>query len=185
MTGGRAYQYHSLPEQQQSSPGPDQNDMFRESDNLHSSGFNVFVGQNRQIPSSRRRQPKESPIYSLSRPSPQSPMLYAGLENSVVSFNFTSAADPHPDPLFDGTLRWSRGVFDPLSTWFSNPPFALTLYEHMGSRNMRMLYQRNLGHHRSGLSVQSFEDSEPGYDERLSTISTSTRLSAARSSFGR
>lgn len=187
MVAGRAYAYCEPRTDPSKSMDVvfDDGDTLDEQDSPHVSGFNVFVGQNRQIASSRRRQPKESPIYSLSRPSSSSSLLYAGLENSVVEFNLTSVADSHPDPVFDHVLKRQGDKYDPLGSWFSSPPFALTLYEQMGSRNMQMLYQRNLGRHQSGLSVHSFEDSEPGYDERLSRISTSTRLSAARRNFSR
>ncbi|KAI9806615.1 MAG: hypothetical protein M1825_006072 [Sarcosagium campestre] len=43
-----------------------------------------------------------SPVYSLSSPSPASPTLFAGVENGIVEFNFVSATEEvkHPDPQF-------------------------------------------------------------------------------------
>ena len=42
----------------------------------------------------------DSPVYSLSSPSPFSPMFYAGIEGAVAQFDVVSALDPHPDTLF-------------------------------------------------------------------------------------
>lgn len=188
LAGGRAYGYQEINDVITTSGDPEADETVKDEGRSSFSGFNVFVCQNRHVRSNRRRQPKESPIYSLSRPSAASPFLYAGLENSVVAFNFTSAMDPHPDPMFSSAIQYTReGRFDPSRTWFSTnaEPFALTLYEQIGTRNMQMLYQRNLGRISNGFYASRFQDPIDGYDERLSRISTSTRLSSARSSFSR
>ena len=188
MTGGRVYGYANIIS---GSPRNLPSSTFRprvEGTEIYESGWNVFVGQNRQIRTSARRQPKESPIYSLSRPSSVSPILYAGLEDTVVRFNFTSVMDAHPDPIFKQAIRRTADHhFSATDTWFSKPkgPYSLTLYEQMGPLNMQMLYQRNLGQLQRGTCLDHFVDSERGYDERLSRITTSTRLSSARSNFRR
>ena len=43
---------------------------------------------------------RESPVYSLSLPSPTSPFIYAGIEDSVIELAFTALHDRHPDPIF-------------------------------------------------------------------------------------
>ena len=186
MCGGRAYSYAEVPKVLPNGVESETDSTHHESNGTYASGFNIFVGQNRQIHSNRRRQPREGPIYSLSRPSASSPVLFAGLENSVVGFNFTSVTDAHPDPVFNFKLRFNpRKRFSPFHTWFSSTvdPFALTVYEQLGERRMQMLYQRNPSKKTYESGSDIFQDSEAGYDERLSRISTRTRLSAARSNF--
>ncbi|KAI9806084.1 MAG: hypothetical protein M1833_004491 [Piccolia ochrophora] len=48
----------------------------------------------------------ETPVYSLSSPSANSPTLFAGIENEVVEFNFVSVVEEtrHPNPLYARTL---------------------------------------------------------------------------------
>ncbi|KAK3054129.1 hypothetical protein LTR09_004907 [Extremus antarcticus] len=46
------------------------------------------------------RRSAESSVYSLASPSPQSPFVFAGVENAVVEMAFTGVADGHPDPSY-------------------------------------------------------------------------------------
>lgn len=70
--------------------------------------WNVFINpRDRYSDSNSRRGPNhwmrrsaESPIYSLSSPSPTSALIFAGVENAVVEFSFTSVLDRSPDPVF-------------------------------------------------------------------------------------
>ena len=48
--------------------------------------------------SNQTRRAQASSIYNLASPSPSSPHLYVGLENTVVELAFTSVLDKHPDP---------------------------------------------------------------------------------------
>jgi hypothetical protein len=43
---------------------------------------------------------ENSPIYSLSAPSPFSPTIYAGIEGKVAQIDIVSIFDKHPDPVF-------------------------------------------------------------------------------------
>ena len=47
----------------------------------------------------------DSPIYSLSAPSPYSPSFYAGVENGVMQLDVVSVFDQHPDPVYSTGLR--------------------------------------------------------------------------------
>lgn len=69
--------------------------------------WNIFINPRHRYantpwrgPNSWMRRSAEGSVYSLSSPSPTSPLIYAGVENAVVEFNFSSVLDPHPDPLF-------------------------------------------------------------------------------------
>jgi WD40 repeat protein len=62
-------------------------------------------------PNSWMRRSAEGSVYSLSSPSPTSPFVFAGVENAVVEFNFSSVLDKHPDPIFlesSDSLRGQR-----------------------------------------------------------------------------
>ncbi|KAF4554855.1 Hypothetical protein D9617_3g019240 [Elsinoe fawcettii] len=45
----------------------------------------------------------EGPVYSLASPSPSSPFIYMGLENSVVEMRLDSSSDKHRDPILSMT----------------------------------------------------------------------------------
>lgn len=69
-----------------------------------SGGWNLFL--NPRIPpkpdayrAEYWRGREDSPVYSLSIPSPTSQNVYAGLEGVVQSLTFHSFADKHPDPM--------------------------------------------------------------------------------------
>ena len=209
MAGGRVYSYldAAKPSTNITEDRPvdaESKEAINDSNGIYASGFNIFVGSNRQPRSSRRRQPRESPIYSLSRPSPCSPTLYVGMENAVTKFSFASVMDPYPDPVLQPRVRrTSDGRYSAALTWFLTPndgdmcgdgrgnytkrevrererkeAYALTLYEQLGKQKMYMRYQRNLGHQ------ARFDDVMEGYDERLSRISTGTSLRSSRAGFG-
>ncbi|KAF2449278.1 hypothetical protein P171DRAFT_427491 [Karstenula rhodostoma CBS 690.94] len=81
------------------------------------SGWNVFLSPRNSSRGAATRHPyrpgprtEDSPVYSLSIPSPTSPNIYAGLEGAVQNLNFVSVLDAHPDPL----LSHAR---DYLSEW--------------------------------------------------------------------
>jgi WD40 repeat protein len=46
----------------------------------------------------------DSPVYSLSIPSPTSPNIYTGLEGNVQALTFHSIADAYPDPLLSQSI---------------------------------------------------------------------------------
>ncbi|KAF2786975.1 hypothetical protein K505DRAFT_329971 [Melanomma pulvis-pyrius CBS 109.77] len=57
-------------------------------------GWNLFVN-----PRKYTRRTVDSPLYSISIPSPISSSLYCGIEGTVVGLTFLSILDKHPDPL--------------------------------------------------------------------------------------
>jgi WD40 repeat protein len=70
------------------------------------SGWNVFLSPRNSSRGGVNRHPyrpgprnEDSPVYSLSIPSPTSANIYAGLEGAVQNLNFVSVLDAHPDPL--------------------------------------------------------------------------------------
>lgn len=69
-----------------------------------SGGWNLFLNPRAPPPRAAYREdysrPRDdSPVYSLSIPSPTSPHIYAGLEGAMQSLTFHGIGDPHPDPL--------------------------------------------------------------------------------------
>lgn len=69
-------------------------------------GWNLFLNPRasridsavgRQFSRSGSSRNADSPVYSLSIPSPTSPTLYAGLEGTIASLAFHSVPDKHPD----------------------------------------------------------------------------------------
>lgn len=64
--------------------------------------WNVFIrghpGASHRGPNAWMRRSAESSIYSLASSSAASPVIYAGVENAVVEFNFTGVLDKFPDP---------------------------------------------------------------------------------------
>lgn len=77
-------------------------------------GWNLYTS-----PRSVRPRLQNSSVYSLSLPSPTSPFLYAGIEDAVIEFAFTSVLDRHPDPMFTPTLSYSEqdGSIDVVKSW--------------------------------------------------------------------
>jgi len=76
--------------------------------------WNVFLnprGNNAQQGIWARRS-AESPIYSLASPSLVSPYVYAGVENALVEFNFSAAAERYPDPLVEQSPEWTHRAKD-------------------------------------------------------------------------
>jgi len=77
-------------------------------------GWNVYL--NPRIPPPRHayrhdysRVREDSPVYSLSIPSPTSHNLYAGLEGVVQSLTFHGIADEHPDPMLSNSIVYYDG----------------------------------------------------------------------------
>ncbi|KAK4997281.1 hypothetical protein LTR66_003286 [Elasticomyces elasticus] len=103
MTGGRKYCYED-----DSSTGPVAGaDSLRNSAHHTRGDWNLFINPRDRYSNhswhsrnSWMRRSAESSIYSLSSPSSFSPYVYAGIENAIVEFNFSSSSDSHPDPMF-------------------------------------------------------------------------------------
>jgi len=88
-----------------------------------------------------------SPVYSVSSPSPASPYIYAGVENNVVELAFTGYCDPHPDTIF------------PPAEIFKSNPGVLNLPTSDDTLRLRLAHQKPLNHTKRGQGI-------PGYDER-------------------
>ncbi|KAJ4371448.1 hypothetical protein N0V83_004665 [Neocucurbitaria cava] len=75
-----------------------------------SGGWNLYL--NPRVPPKRNayrddywRGREDSPVYSLSIPSPTSQNLYAGLEGTVQSLTFHGIADPYPDTMLSQSVK--------------------------------------------------------------------------------
>ena len=62
--------------------------------------FNLFVLSSSD---GRYQRSKESPIYSLSSPSPCSPSLFVGTENNVAQVDMVSTLDQYQDPIYENS----------------------------------------------------------------------------------
>lgn len=167
MPGGRAYSYLDASGKEPRVPLANEIDDGEELV-LQASGSNIYTP--RTGPGHRqrnRRWGQDSPVYSLSRPSASSPKLYVGLENHVLDLNFTSAADPYPDPAFKSSLLHDNaGNFDSRQTWNrGNQVMALSMYEQSGRKETKLVYQKDI----SNGMVQA-DKSLKGYDERWHVV---------------
>lgn len=87
------------------------------------------------------RRSAESSVYSLASPSPCSPLLYAGLESTVLQLTFSGVCDKFPDPavrgLRDSILQqdWRRG----------GGGDVLDLAGYVQGVEMKLLAQRGVG----------------------------------------
>ncbi|KAJ5062571.1 hypothetical protein J3E74DRAFT_416486 [Bipolaris maydis] len=127
LSGSRAYTTIPLCTPKKPSKArvsPIANDTKASSVNTISEGWNLYLHP-REPPrptayrldfSSLR---EESPVYTLSIPSPTSPSLYAGTEAAVHSLTFHGIADPHPDPLLAQSLVRFRDsdIIDPRASY--------------------------------------------------------------------
>lgn len=162
VAGGRAYHYIDASATLSSST-PNFN-----SDQISRDGWNVFLS------SSNSRQPRqsrghswsrESPIYSLSRPSSVSPVLFAGLENAVVQLDFAGMLDRYPDPVYRNSLCRvpKTGQIDVKKTWNSRGRVSnLAMYK-QGANEMKMMTQDEVGHYSTGHAQKNGVE---GLDER-------------------
>ncbi|KAF2656344.1 hypothetical protein K491DRAFT_692062 [Lophiostoma macrostomum CBS 122681] len=164
LSGSHAYHSVALPPQERRSAAPKtrdyaSNEIVSEAVNhigvsTVSGGWNLFLHP-RNLEgdaASRRRRTRvdDTPIYSLSIPSSTSTSLYAGLEGSVMSLDFLSILDKHPDPLHrSAVVRFpNTDVVDVKSSY--NPHgdvLDLGMYE-QGSEDavgMRLMVQGGVG----------------------------------------
>ncbi|KAF2116361.1 hypothetical protein BDV96DRAFT_573904 [Lophiotrema nucula] len=126
-------------------------------------GWNLFLSP-RNTPrhkhphphSTRPPRTNDSPIYSLSIPSPNSPTLYAGLEGAIMSLDFLSVTDTHPDPLYSQIIeRFPRshsgkeeGNVDVKRSYDPNDDVLnLGMYEQGDEKGvgMRLMVQESIG----------------------------------------
>ncbi|KAF2136175.1 uncharacterized protein K452DRAFT_292628 [Aplosporella prunicola CBS 121167] len=181
--GGRAYHYADVGMPTLENTGPEENglitdDVHPETGTSDSHGWNLFFNPRNQSHNQRGRSGRapdrrsiDSPIYALTSPSPFSPSIFAGVENSVIQMDFTSIADPHPDPMYQhalvrtggrgkglSRLERSRAPINVLRSW--NPRgdvLNLAAYEQSTKQALRLRVQSGVGKYAGTLE---------GWDER-------------------
>lgn len=164
MPGGKMYHASNLdPCSTDSSVSNTVNHSFSQSQpccSYHFQAKEVRSNYNIYLDARGRRTRSDSPVYSLSSPSPYSPTFYAGVENSVAQVDVVSALDRHPDPLY---TRPSIKTSEQLDIWRRWDPeqdaINLKLYEQsIGGVTIRT--QRRLSADMAG------EHLDKGWDER-------------------
>lgn len=140
MSGGSMYDYAGASDTNDSSTGD----------------WNIFINpRDRYVnsawrgPNSCMRRSAEGSVYSLSSPSPTSPFIFAGVENAVVEFNFSSVLDKHPDPIFIGSTTGKKGKRDNVPSYLQHKQDILNLAMYSqgtdGSREaMKLRTQRSV-----------------------------------------
>lgn len=142
MAGGNMYDY----------AGPNGS-----TDDSTTGDWNIFINPRDRYansswrgPNSWMRRSAEGSVYSLSSPSPSSSCIFAGVENAVVEFNFSSVLDKHPDPIFVGetdTRKDSRYTASPSYLEHKRDVLNLAMYSQGtdGSREgMKLRLQRSV-----------------------------------------
>lgn len=117
--------------------------------------WNVFL--NLGIRGTVSRTP-DSPVYSLSSPSPCSPSFYAGVEGRVVQIDMVSMMEPHPDPVFRyGPEQTGNLNEDIVRKWDpQEDALRLPMYEQEAG-NVTIMRQQKVGY---------IQRSKEGWDER-------------------
>ncbi|KAG9842791.1 hypothetical protein KCU98_g3437, partial [Aureobasidium melanogenum] len=140
MSGGSMYDYAGASDTNYSSTGD----------------WNIFINpRDRYVnsawrgPNSWMRRSAEGSVYNLSSPSPTSPFIFAGVENAVVEFNFSSVLDKHPDPIFLGSSAGKKGRRDNVPSYLQHKQDILNLAMYSqgtdGSREaMKLRTQRSV-----------------------------------------
>jgi WD40 repeat protein len=140
MSGGSMYDYAGASDTSDSSTGD----------------WNIFINpRDRYVnsawrgPNSWMRRSAEGSVYNLSSPSPTSPFIFAGVENAVVEFNFSSVLDKHPDPIFLGGSAGKKGRRNNVPSYLQHKQDILNLAMYSqgtdGSREaMKLRTQRSV-----------------------------------------
>ncbi|KAH0207736.1 hypothetical protein KCU99_g421, partial [Aureobasidium melanogenum] len=140
MSGGSMYDYAGASDTSDSSTGD----------------WNIFINpRDRYVnsawrgPNSWMRRSAEGSVYNLSSPSPTSPFIFAGVENAVVEFNFSSVLDKHPDPIFLGGSAGKKGRRNNVPSYLQHKQDILNLAMYSqgtdGSREaMKLRTQRSI-----------------------------------------
>ncbi len=126
---------------------------------MNQSGSNIFATPHVSQDAARAHK-SNSPVYSLSSPSPSSNSLFLGMEGRVLHINFTSMLDHYPDPLFRHRIRRKgTGRIDIEKTW--NPfgqVLQLSMYNHTG--RAALMSQKPVG------PLTDYQSAISGLDER-------------------
>ncbi|KAL8826262.1 MAG: hypothetical protein Q9191_003912 [Dirinaria sp. TL-2023a] len=139
MPGGRMYHASNLDACDTGSPlkstGIEAYQPHRPCCNYHFQAKEIRSNYNMYL-----RTRSDSPVYSLSSPSPFSPTFYAGIEGAVAQFDVVSAMDPYPDTLFTNKWKTSEHKQPGVMAWWDPRLSAmnLRLYEQvMGKATMK------------------------------------------------
>jgi WD40 repeat protein len=158
LSGSHSYHYISVPSSKpagNTTPAPKSQDItFNPRVKSTGSppttgGWNLYLNPRNPRQPARQRT-ADSPIYSLSIPSPTSPMLYAGIEGSITSLSFLSVTDPYPDThLSSNVSRFpDTGLIDIKKTYNqSDDVLNLGMYE-QGNEDglgMQLMVQEGVG----------------------------------------
>lgn len=102
---------------------------------LNRRNYNLFLHTNnggwRGRKTRAMRRTSDTPIYTLSSPSPCSPTVFAGVENDILQIDIVSVVDRHPDPIYQNMRKWIGNENKVNQKW--NPQsdvIQLALYEH-------------------------------------------------------
>lgn len=139
-------------------------------------GWNLFL--NPRTPPKRSayredftRGRDDSPVYSISVPSPTSPHLYAGLEGAIEALTFHGIADTHPDTLLSNsaTLLPDNKAVDVTTSY--NPrgdALNLGMYEQGDEEGlgMQLLVQDEVSTEAAQAGLKRVEEKYKGLDER-------------------
>lgn len=157
MAGSSVYDYAGASENANDSSTGDWNIFINPRDRYANSSW--------RGPNSWMRRSAEGSVYNLSSPSPTSPFIFAGVENAVVEFNFSSVHDRHPDPIFLGSADSPQRQQHTSSSYFQHKHDVLNLAMYSqgtdGSREaMKLRTQRSIQ------ETLDQEQNSAGLDER-------------------
>ena len=165
MPGGKLYHAADVnpcsPEKHKYLRQPKQKSLF-ECCNYHHEAKHKRCDWNVFLNMPFRRSRRDSPVYTLSRPSNCSPSFFAGIESHIVQLDIVSVLDQHPDSVFQNvpTKRNNRG--DVRHKWdLQEEAISLPMYEHV-TGPVKLLKQQP----RLEYSERSIRQ---GWDERWSS----------------
>ena len=154
MSGGKAYHYiNAIPDAASHTPNRPissskaqkvsySNQPHRVGPKHPRNDYSLFLEPlgERSVYHRRHAREDDSPVYSLSAPSPSSPNFYAGVENAVVQMDVVSTLDRHPDPVYSTGLRNNGRPSTAIPKWDPNQDaINLRLYERTaGDLNMKI-----------------------------------------------
>ncbi|KAH6633450.1 hypothetical protein C7974DRAFT_357836 [Boeremia exigua] len=137
-------------------------------------GWNLYLNPRTPPPRAAYREDytrarDDSPVYSLSIPSPTSPNLYAGLEAALTNLTFHGIADAHPDALLAGAAPTATAALDVGAKY--NPRadvLRLGMYEQGGEEGlgMQLLVQDEVSSEGVARGLARGEEKYAGLDER-------------------
>ena len=165
MPGGKMYDYTNLIPQ--NSP----NTSNQSAQSSHNN-YNIYLEKKASRYSNRLLSNRpNSPIYSLSAPSPISPTFYAGIENGVVQLDLVSTFDRHQDPLFSTGLGSSSCATPWQMSWKWDPgheAMCLRLYERRVTGNLEIRTQLGVDEAmaRASMVERVRDGGVPVWDER-------------------